>query len=110
MRVISTDPCLPEILTHGAHTQVSGYIDFAHRLKTEAFEPVRCLADLSCLARSRTRTRLQYFEGKKRLAPRASDLSYLNWETQVCAYYICFYVCVFGRIHGRVFVYVRARA
>lgn len=37
------------------------YIDFAHRLKTEDFEP--------------------YFLGKKKLLPRASDLSFYNWET-----------------------------
>jgi len=42
--------------------EVSGYIDFAHRLKTEDFEP--------------------YFSGKKRLLPRPSDLSFYNWETQ----------------------------
>jgi hypothetical protein len=42
--------------------EVSGYIDFAHRLKVEAFEP--------------------YFDGKKKLMPRPSDLSYYNWETQ----------------------------
>ena len=42
--------------------EVSGYIDFAHRLKSEAFEP--------------------YFERKKRLMPKPTDLSYYNWETQ----------------------------
>ena len=42
--------------------EVSGYIDFAHRLKTENFEP--------------------YFERKKKLLPRPSDLSFYNWETQ----------------------------
>merc|ERR1712141_689099 len=42
--------------------EISGYIDFAHRLKTEEFEP--------------------YFTGKKRLLPRPSDLSFYNWETQ----------------------------
>uniref|UniRef100_A0A7S0V776 Cilia- and flagella-associated protein 299 n=2 Tax=Hemiselmis TaxID=77924 RepID=A0A7S0V776_9CRYP len=42
--------------------EVSGYIDYAHRLKTENFEP--------------------YFERKKKLMPRPSDLSYYNWETQ----------------------------
>ena len=42
--------------------EVSGYIDFAHRLKTENFEP--------------------YFERKKKLMPRPSDLSFYNWETQ----------------------------
>eukprot|EP00501_MAST-03F_sp_TOSAG23-6_P000265 GSMAST32.ASY1.ANO1.271.1 assembled CDS len=36
--------------------EISGYIDYAHRLKTEDFEP--------------------YFEQKKRLMPRAKDLSY----------------------------------
>jgi len=42
--------------------EVSGYIDFAHRLKTEDFLP--------------------YFTRQKRLLPRPSDLSYYNWETQ----------------------------
>ncbi|KAJ8318854.1 hypothetical protein KUTeg_003945 [Tegillarca granosa] len=43
--------------------EISGYIDFAHRLKTEDFEP--------------------YFSGRKRLLPRKSDLSFYNWETQL---------------------------
>lgn len=42
--------------------EVSGYIDYAHRLKTENFEP--------------------YFDRKKKVMPRPSDLSYYNWETQ----------------------------
>jgi len=42
--------------------EISGYIDYAHRLKTEDFRP--------------------YFLRKKRLLPRPSDLSYYNWETQ----------------------------
>lgn len=42
--------------------EVSGYIDFAHRLKTENFE--------------------SYFERKKKLMPKVSDLSFYNWETQ----------------------------
>ncbi|CAG5121589.1 unnamed protein product [Candidula unifasciata] len=41
--------------------EISGYIDYAFRLKTEDFEP--------------------YFSGKKRLLPRPSDLSFYNWET-----------------------------
>lgn len=41
--------------------QVSGYIDYGSRLKAEAMEP--------------------YFERRKRLLPRPSDLSYYNWET-----------------------------
>lgn len=47
---------------NGRGQEISGYIDFAHRLKTEDFEP--------------------YFCGKKRLLPRPSDLSFYNWETQ----------------------------
>jgi hypothetical protein len=42
--------------------EVSGYIDYAHRLKIEDFTP--------------------YFARKKKLLPRPSDLSYYNWETQ----------------------------
>ncbi|KAL3877889.1 hypothetical protein ACJMK2_035533 [Sinanodonta woodiana] len=42
--------------------EISGYIDYAHRMKTEEFEP--------------------YFAGRKRLLPRPSDLSFYNWETQ----------------------------
>lgn len=42
--------------------EVSGYIDYAHRLKTENFDV--------------------YFSKHKRLMPKPSDLSYYNWETQ----------------------------
>ena len=42
--------------------EISGYIDYAHRLKTENLEPI--------------------FECKKRLLPKPSDLSFFNWETQ----------------------------
>lgn len=42
--------------------EISGYIDYGHRLKTESFEPI--------------------FERKKRLLPRPSDLSFYNWDTQ----------------------------
>jgi len=42
--------------------EISGYIDYQHRLKTENFEP--------------------YFGRKKRLLPRPSDLSFYNWDTQ----------------------------
>lgn len=41
--------------------EISGYIDYAHRLKLEDFEP--------------------YFAGKKRLLPRPTDLSFFNWDT-----------------------------
>jgi hypothetical protein len=44
--------------------EISGYIDYAHRLKVEDCTP--------------------YFEGKKKLLPKPSDLSYYNWETQTC--------------------------
>jgi hypothetical protein len=43
--------------------EVSGYIDYAHRLRTEDFVP--------------------YFEVKKKLLPKSSDLSFFNWETQL---------------------------
>ncbi|CAM9419922.1 unnamed protein product [Phaeothamnion confervicola] len=42
--------------------EVSAYIDYAHRLRTEDLEA--------------------YFEGKRKLMPRATDLSYYNWATQ----------------------------
>lgn len=41
--------------------EVSGYIDYAHRLKTEDFRPI--------------------FEGTKNLIPRPTDLSFYNWKT-----------------------------
>ncbi|XP_039614467.1 cilia- and flagella-associated protein 299 [Polypterus senegalus] len=43
--------------------EISGYIDYAHRLKTEDFEP--------------------YFSGRKKLFPRPTDLSFFNWESKV---------------------------
>lgn len=46
-------------------TEISGYIDYAHRLKTEDFRPI--------------------FEGKAKLVPKPTDLSYYNWKTGVCA-------------------------
>ena len=48
--------------TNGKGQEVSGYIDFAHRLKNENFE--------------------LYFDRKKKLMPKPTDLSYYNWETQ----------------------------
>ena len=44
--------------------EISGYIDYSHRLKSEPFEP--------------------YFNNQKSLIPRTSDLSFYNWETQTC--------------------------
>ncbi|XP_021116636.1 uncharacterized protein C4orf22 homolog isoform X2 [Heterocephalus glaber] len=43
--------------------EVSGYIDYADRLKTEDFEV--------------------YFSGKRRLFPRPTDLSFYNWDSRV---------------------------
>ncbi|DBA89720.1 hypothetical protein WJX79_001157 [Trebouxia sp. C0005] len=43
--------------------EVSGYIDYGHRLKAEQMEAI--------------------FERKKRLLPRPTDLSFYNWDTQV---------------------------
>lgn len=44
--------------------EISGYIDFAHRLKTEDFTP--------------------YFKGEKLFLPKSTDLSYYNWNTGTC--------------------------
>ncbi|XP_072479331.1 cilia- and flagella-associated protein 299 isoform X1 [Notamacropus eugenii] len=47
-----------------AHGQeLSGYIDYAHRLKMEDFEV--------------------YFTGKRKLLPRPTDLSFYNWDSHV---------------------------
>lgn len=44
--------------------EVSGYIDYGHRLKTENMEP--------------------YFDKtRKKLMPKATDLSYYNWDSQI---------------------------
>ena len=48
--------------TNAKGQQVSAYIDYAHRLKTEDFGP--------------------YLSGEKKLMPKPTDLSYYNWETQ----------------------------
>ena len=44
--------------------EISGYIDYAYRLKMENFEP--------------------YFLGRKKLHPRHTDLSFYNWDANVC--------------------------
>ncbi|KAK9974536.1 hypothetical protein ABG768_022625 [Culter alburnus] len=43
--------------------EISGYIDYSHRLKFEDFEP--------------------YFSGKERFLPKTTDLSFYNWGTEV---------------------------
>lgn len=58
--------CIVFIRDHNSKQQeISGYIDLAHRMKTEDFNPI--------------------FESKKKLLPKPSDLSYFNWETQLCS-------------------------
>ncbi|XP_072449714.1 cilia- and flagella-associated protein 299 isoform X3 [Chiloscyllium punctatum] len=53
------------IRDYNSHGQeISGYIDYSHRLKVEQFEG--------------------YFSGKKKLLPRSTDLSFYNWDTQNC--------------------------
>ncbi|XP_047423041.1 cilia- and flagella-associated protein 299 isoform X2 [Sciurus carolinensis] len=47
--------------SHGQ--EISGYIDYAHRLKTEDFEV--------------------YFTGKRKLLPKPTDLSFYNWESHI---------------------------
>ncbi|KAI8904328.1 hypothetical protein EDD86DRAFT_213131 [Gorgonomyces haynaldii] len=44
--------------------EISGYIDYAYRLKTENFEA--------------------YFNKTRQFLPRPSDMSFYNWETQTC--------------------------
>nr|XP_023676464.1 uncharacterized protein C4orf22 homolog [Paramormyrops kingsleyae] len=44
--------------------EISGYIDYCHRLKTEDFR--------------------QYFKRTKKLLPRSTDLSFYNWNTHIC--------------------------
>ena len=46
--------------------EISGYIDFGHRLRTEDLTPV--------------------FERKRMLMPKPSDLSYFNWETKMSSF------------------------
>ena len=46
----------------GHGNEISGYIDLAHRLKTENFK--------------------EYFEGKRLLLPKHTDLSFFNWDAQ----------------------------
>merc|ERR1712046_570911 len=50
--------------------EISGYIDYGHRLKTENFEPYFDQMNDGSERR------------RKRLLPRPSDLSFYNWDTQ----------------------------
>ena len=64
--------------------EVSGYIDYAHRLKLEA----SIAADSyprgphHGAASPFPQSFEPYFEQQKKLLPRPSDLSFYNWETQ----------------------------
>lgn len=44
-----------------SQSQISGYIDYCHRLKTEDWKP--------------------FFENSKKIMPRKSDLSYFDWKS-----------------------------
>ncbi|XP_044080610.1 cilia- and flagella-associated protein 299 [Neovison vison] len=46
--------------------EISGYIDYAHRLKIEDFEV--------------------YFSGKRRLLPKPTDLSFYNWDSHIAVW------------------------
>jgi len=46
--------------------EISGYIDFGHRLRTENMAPI--------------------FDGRKRLMPKHTDLSFYNWETKTSSF------------------------
>ncbi|XP_051925060.1 LOW QUALITY PROTEIN: cilia- and flagella-associated protein 299 [Hippocampus zosterae] len=50
---------------NAAGQEVSGYIDYAHRLQMQDFAP--------------------YFSGRKKLVPGPRDLCYYNWSTQATA-------------------------
>ncbi|XP_036057138.1 cilia- and flagella-associated protein 299 isoform X2 [Onychomys torridus] len=60
-REIATVIFIRDKNSHGQ--EVSGYIDYAHRLKTEDFEV--------------------YFTGKRRLLPKPTDLSFYNWDNHI---------------------------
>nr|XP_054364853.1 cilia- and flagella-associated protein 299 [Mirounga angustirostris] len=50
--------------SHGQ--EISGYIDYAHKLKIEDFEV--------------------YFSGKKRLLPKPADMSFYNWDSHIAVW------------------------
>eukprot|EP01065_Artemidia_motanka_P051527 TRINITY_DN9115_c0_g4_i1.p1 TRINITY_DN9115_c0_g4~~TRINITY_DN9115_c0_g4_i1.p1 ORF type:complete len:247 (+),score=70.09 TRINITY_DN9115_c0_g4_i1:27-743(+) len=62
---LSTIIFIRDVIDKKGH-EVSGYIDYGHRLKTEDFE--------------------EYFNKTKKLLPKPSDLSYYNWKTQTLSY------------------------
>lgn len=61
--VIDPNQCIIFIRDRNKQGQeISGYIDYAHRIKTE---------DIGI-----------YFARQKKMLPRTTDLSYYNWDTQ----------------------------
>jgi hypothetical protein len=61
--------------------EISGYIDYAHRLKTEVTLQ-SAAREREPTARAQGENFTAYFAGTKKLLPKPSDLSYYNWETQ----------------------------
>jgi hypothetical protein len=78
--------------------EVSGYIDLAHRMRTEGIYLSIYLSNSLCNSLSMYLSLYLYlsnylsidfvpiFDRRKKLLPKPSDLSYYNWETQVCIY------------------------
>eukprot|EP01060_Flectonema_neradi_P000442 TRINITY_DN10277_c0_g2_i2.p1 TRINITY_DN10277_c0_g2~~TRINITY_DN10277_c0_g2_i2.p1 ORF type:complete len:181 (+),score=32.59 TRINITY_DN10277_c0_g2_i2:209-751(+) len=62
---LSTIIFIRDVVDRKGH-EISGYLDYGHRLKTEDFE--------------------DYFSKTKKLLPKPSDLSYYNWKTQTLSY------------------------
>ena len=57
------------------NSEISGYIDYAHRLKTDNFKEY---------FKGKALPLPQPQIGKDKLRPRTSDLSYYNWKTGMC--------------------------
>ncbi|XP_040336136.1 cilia- and flagella-associated protein 299 isoform X2 [Herpailurus yagouaroundi] len=74
--------------SHGQ--EVSGYIDYAHRLKIEDFEV--------------------YFSGKRRLLPKPTDMSFYNWDSHVAVWNSTpNYQVIADNLEGLLFKYKRDR-
>ncbi|XP_026914998.1 cilia- and flagella-associated protein 299 isoform X2 [Acinonyx jubatus] len=74
--------------SHGQ--EVSGYIDYAHRLKIEDFEV--------------------YFSGKRRLLPKPTDMSFYNWDSHIAVWNSTpNYQVIADNLQGLLFKYKRDR-
>ncbi|XP_019321946.1 cilia- and flagella-associated protein 299 isoform X2 [Panthera pardus] len=74
--------------SHGQ--EVSGYIDYAHRLKIEDFEV--------------------YFSGKRRLLPKPTDMSFYNWDSHIAVWNSTpNYQVIADNLEGLLFKYKRDR-